>query len=81
MIFRYLYRRRVRRRFAHLLPPENLSDMLATADSMSESRAFRHIFFPNSVIRDFSRGEMQNVQEIIEDALGRDGIAPKPPEA
>jgi hypothetical protein len=69
MIFRWLYRRNIRRRWRPLLPADSVAAMEATADSMSEWRAFRHLFFPMSVLREANPQDLRQLQRMIEKAV------------
>lgn len=69
MIFRWMYRRSVRRRWRRLLPTESVAAMEATADSMSEWRAFQRLFFPISMVRQADPQDLLQLQRMIEKVL------------
>ena len=69
MIFRWLYRRYIRRRWSQLLSAESVAAMEATADSMSEWQAFRHLFFQMSVLPEGDQRRLLQLQRMIEKVL------------
>ena len=74
MIFRYLLRRDHQRLDRRLLLPEDYKDRLENGgydwiSEMSEWRAFRHLFFSMSIIREADPKDLRELQRMIEKVL------------
>ena len=74
MIFRWLLRRDRQRLDRRLLLPEDYKNRLENGgydwiSEMSEWRAFRHLYFPMSIIREADPKDLREVQRMIEKVL------------
>jgi hypothetical protein len=80
-MFRYFYRRNIEKRWRHLLPPENLKDIVNTADSLNQWQAFRHLFFPKSILRDRRPEDIKALHDMIGGVLEKHDNEQEPPTA
>ena len=76
MIFRYLLRRNRQRLDKRLLLPEDYKNSVERGgydwiSKMSEWRAFRHLYFPMSIIREADPQTLLKLQRMAEEALAK----------